>query len=151
MSDRELRGVGVSPGVAFAPALAVRWTFPEIPERTVGPAELEAEVARLHQAVQAVSDQLDALRVRTLQRAGPEAAGIFDAQIMMAEDADFLASVETLIRMNLLSAESAYEFRALELRNAWQNAPPVVPPRSPGRPQCHPAPHAAAPAGAHRR
>lgn len=122
MSDRELRGVGVSPGVAFAPALAVRWTFPEIPERTVGPAELEAEVARLHQAVQAVSDQLDVLRIRTLQRAGPEAAGIFDAQIMLAQDTDFLSSVETLIRKNLLSAESAYEFRALELRNAWQNA-----------------------------
>ena len=30
-------------------------------------------------------------------------------------------SVESLIRKNLLSAESAYEFRALELRNAWQN------------------------------
>lgn len=117
-----LLGVGVSPGVAFAPALVVRWTFPDIPERTVAPGELDGEVARLHQAVAAVSDQLGILRARTLQRAGPEAAGIFDAQIMLAQDADFLAGVETLIRKNLLSAESAYEFRALELRNAWQNA-----------------------------
>ena len=117
-----LRGVGVSPGVAFAPALVVRWAFPEIPERTISPAEFDTEVARLHQAVQAVVDQLAALRLRTLQRAGPEAAGIFDAQIMMVQDGDFLAGVESLIRKNLLSAESAYEFKALDLRNTWQNA-----------------------------
>ncbi len=122
MSDRVLRGVGVSPGVAFAPALIVRWSFPEIPERTISPAEFDAEVARLHQAVQAVVEQLAALRQRTHQRAGPEAAGIFDAQIMMVQDADFLASVESMIRKNLLSAESAYEFKALDLRNTWQNA-----------------------------
>ena len=112
----------MSPGVAFAPALVVRWAFPEIPERTISPAEFDTEVARLHQAVQAVVDQLAALRLRTLQRAGPEAAGIFDAQIMMVQDVDFLAGVESLIRKNLLSAESAYEFKALDLRNTWQNA-----------------------------
>jgi phosphotransferase system enzyme I (PtsI) len=120
MTDRVLVGVGVSPGVAFAPALGVRWAFPDIPERTVAPGELDAEVARLHDAVAAVSEKLGVLRTRTLQRAGPEAAGIFDAQIMLAQDPEFLVSVESLIRKNLLSAESAYEFRALELRNAWQ-------------------------------
>jgi phosphotransferase system enzyme I (PtsI) len=120
VTDRVLLGVGVSPGVAFAPALGVRWAFPDIPERTVAPGELDAEVGRLHDAVAAVSEKLGVLRTRTLQRAGPEAAGIFDAQIMLAQDPEFLASVETLIRKNLLSAESAYEFRALELRNAWQ-------------------------------
>lgn len=122
MTDRTLRGVGVSPGVALAPALVVRWQFPKVPERTVVAAEADAEVARLHQAVQAVVEHLAALRTRTLQRAGPEAAGIFDAQIMMVQDADFLAGVESLIRRNLLSAESAYEFKALDLRNTWQNA-----------------------------
>ena len=122
MTERVLHGAGVSPGVAFAPALVVRWAFPEIPERTIAPGEFDAEVARLHRAVQAVVDQLAALRQRTLQRAGPEAAGIFDAQIMMAQDTEFLAGVESLIRKNLLSAESAYEFKALDLRNTWQNA-----------------------------
>src|SRR5690606_17003959 len=55
-------------------------------------------------------------------RAGPEAAGIFDAQRMMAQDDVFLESVRTLIRNNNLSAETAYEFKALELRNLWQNS-----------------------------
>jgi phosphoenolpyruvate-protein phosphotransferase len=122
MSDRIISGVGVSPGVAFAPAMAVRWSFPAIPARTVAPAELDAEVERLDGALQTVVGQLGALRLRTLQRAGPEAAGIFDAQIMMVQDPEFLASVVGLIRKNQLSAESAYEFKALELRNSWQNA-----------------------------
>ncbi len=94
MTDRILRGVGVSPGVAFAPAIAVRWTFPNIPDRTVAPSELDAESHRLHAAVQAVVDQLGrAARTHPAARR-PGGAGIFDAQIMMVQDADFLASVE---------------------------------------------------------
>lgn len=122
MTERVLRGVGVSPGVAFAPVMAVRWSFPEVPDRNVSPAQHDEEIARLHDAVAAVLAQLAELRERTLQRAGPEEAGIFDAQMMMTQDPTFLASVESLIRKNNLSAETAYEFKALELRNAWQGS-----------------------------
>jgi phosphotransferase system enzyme I (PtsI) len=59
---------------------------------------------------------------RVLQRAGPEESRIFDAQILMAQDQEFLTSVETLIRNNQLSAETAYEFKALELRALWSGA-----------------------------
>ena len=122
MTDRIIRGVGVSPGVAIAPAITVRWAFPEVPDRTVAPSELEHEIHRLHSAVDAVILELQALRDRALQRAGPEEARIFDAQMMMARDPDVLAGVETLIRKNHLAAETAYEFKALELRNTWQGA-----------------------------
>lgn len=122
MNDRILRGVGVSHGVAFARAITVRWSFPDIPNRTVLPGEQDAEIAHLHAAVGATVAQLESLRERTRLRAGPEEAGIFDAQIMMANDADFLASVEHLIRKSNLAAETAYEFRALELRNEWQSS-----------------------------
>ena len=120
MSDRILRGVGVSPGVAFAQAVTVRWSFPDIPNRAVLPGDQDAEIARLHTAVDATVAQLTALRERTILRAGPEEAGIFDAQILMVRDVDFLSSVEFLIRNSNLAAETAYEFRALELRNEWQ-------------------------------
>ena len=49
---------------------------------------------------------------------------IFEAQALMAQDTDFLSSVEQLIRNNLLSAETAYEFKALELRALWSNGSP---------------------------
>jgi phosphoenolpyruvate-protein phosphotransferase (PTS system enzyme I) len=120
--SRTLRGIGVSPGVVCAPALVVRFDFPDVPDRAVRPDQVEAEVQRLHDAVEYVVRQLRELGERVLRRAGPEESRIFDAQILMAQDHDFLASVETLIRNNQLSAETAYEFKALELRNLWSGA-----------------------------
>lgn len=118
-ASRVLRGVGVSPGVAYAPAMVLDWRFPDVPDRAVGPDQVEAEIARLRAAVDEVVAQLDVLRLRVLQRAGLEESKIFDAQSLMARDPEFLASVEHLIRHNLLSAETAYEFKALEVRVAW--------------------------------
>ncbi|MEO7985004.1 MAG: phosphoenolpyruvate--protein phosphotransferase [Gemmatimonadales bacterium] len=120
--SRVIRGIGVSPGVACAPALVVRWDFPEVPDRAVRPDQVEDEVHRLRTAVEHVVADLHVLGGRVLERAGPEESRIFDAQILMAQDVDFLASVETLIRKNQLSAETAFEFKALELRNLWSGA-----------------------------
>ena len=119
---RLFRGIGVSPGVAFGPALLIRWDFPAVPDRTVRADQVENEVRRLHEAVEYVVSHLRELGERVLQRAGPEESRIFDAQMLMAQDKEFLASVETLIRNNQLSAETAYEFKALELRALWSGA-----------------------------
>jgi phosphotransferase system enzyme I (PtsI) len=117
--ERLLRGVGVSPGLAYAPAVVLEWTFPDVPDRAVRPEEVEGEVRRLHQAVEEVVGSLDRLRERVLERAGLEESRIFEAQILMALDPDFLAEVEHLIRQNNLSAETAFEFKALERRAEW--------------------------------
>ena len=116
---RRLQGVGVSPGVGFAPAMVVHWGFPDVADRTVIEGEIEGEVARLRAAVGEAVEGLEQLRDRVLQRAGVEESRIFEAQILMVQDPDFLAGVEALIRKNQLSAETAYEFKALELRNLW--------------------------------
>ena len=121
-TPRQFRGIGVSPGVAWGPALIIRWDFPEVPDRTVRADAVENEVRRLREAVEYVVSHLRELGERVLQRAGPEESRIFDAQILMAQDEDFLTSVETLIRNNQLSAETAYEFKALELRALWSGA-----------------------------
>lgn len=117
--SRTLHGVGVSPGLAVAPALVIESRFPDVPDRSVSVDQVGGEIARLHAAVRAVVESLVALGERTRERAGEEESRIFDAQILMAQDPDFLASVEHLIRQNHLSAETAYEFKALELRVAW--------------------------------
>lgn len=119
MSERTLRGIGVSPGVAYGPALVVDWRFPDVPDRGIGPDQLEAEIARLHDAVEQVVQHLEDLRERVRERAGPEESNIFEAQILMARDPEFISACEHLIRKNLLSAETAYEFKALEMRVSW--------------------------------
>jgi phosphotransferase system enzyme I (PtsI) len=120
--SRILQGIGVSPGVAFGPALIVRLDVPDVPNRGITPDQADAEVVRLHEAVAAVVETLSSLRDRVLQRAGREESHIFDAQILMVQDAEVLNDVEQLIRQNQLSAETAYEFKALENRALWANS-----------------------------
>ena len=136
---RLFRGIGVSPGVACGPALVIRWDFPAVPDRTVRADQVESEVRRLREAVEYVVSHLQELGERVLQRAGPEESRIFDAQILMAQDKEFLAAVETLIRNNQLSAETAYEFKALELQGTLVRRRPAA--RASGRPARHPDAH----------
>jgi phosphotransferase system enzyme I (PtsI) len=120
MSDQRLiRGIGVSPGVAFGPAMIVRLDVADFPNRSIEEDEIESEIVRLRLAVEGVAETLSRLRDRVLHRAGREESHIFDAQILMAQDQDFLREVERLIRENRMSAETAYEFKALEMRNTW--------------------------------
>lgn len=118
-SEHFLRGVGVSPGLAYAPAVVLEWKFPDVPDRGVAPDQVEGEIRRLREAVDAAVSTLNRFRERVLERAGLEESRIFEAQIMMVQDAIFLESVIHLIRQNNLSAETAYEFKALEQRAAW--------------------------------
>src|SRR5467141_2169434 len=119
MSDRQLKGIGVSPGIGFGAAIVVRWTMPEVPHRVVPRSQVEKEVRRLRAAVKDVKRYLQDMRAKAEDRAGVDEARIFDAQILMLEDKEFLSGVADLIRENHLAAEKAYEFKALEVRDMW--------------------------------
>ena len=119
MASRVLRGVGVSPGIVVGPARVLTWDLPTVTRSVVAARDVKKEVRRLHDAVAHVRKLLQDLRERTVERAGEEEAKIFDAQIMMLEDPDFLGDVEQLIRENQLSADRAFEFKTLELKALW--------------------------------
>jgi len=120
VNDRHgLKGIGVSPGIAVGPAVVVRWTLPDVPHRVVPRSQVEKEVRRLRAAVRDVKRHLGELQARAQDRAGVDEARIFEAQILMLEDREFLRSVEDLIRENHLTAEKAFEFKALEVRDLW--------------------------------
>jgi phosphotransferase system enzyme I (PtsI) len=116
---RLIRGTPVSPGVAVGPALVVRWEVPAVPDQPIGPAQVEPEIARLREALAFAKDRILAVRARAAERAGPEEARIFDAQLMILEDADLVGGVERLIRENHFSAERAFEFKIVEWRGLW--------------------------------
>ena len=135
MSERALKGIGVSPGVAVGPVVLVRWALPEVPHRVVPRSQVEKEVRRLRAAVKDVRRHLQAVKARAEDRAGVDEARIFDAQILMLEDREFISAVEDLIRENHLTAEKAPEpiqrLRRVRLRRPRSGSAP----RSrPGRP-----------------
>src|SRR5207245_3088549 len=57
MSDRQLKGIGVSPGIGVGAAIVVRWTMPEVPHRVVPRTQVEKEVRRLRAAAKDVKDR----------------------------------------------------------------------------------------------
>ena len=121
MNDRLLRGVGVSPGVAIGRAVVVQSALPDVPHRVVPRSQVAKEVRRLRAAVRDVQRHVQDLKSRTAVRVGPDEARIFDAQLLMLEDADFLGAIEDLIRENHLTAEKAFEFKVLEQRDVWMS------------------------------
>ena len=121
-SERLLRGIGVSPGIAMGPTVTVRWALPEVPHRVVPRTQVEKEVRRLRAALKDVRRQFVELRARAEDRAGVDEARIFDAQLLMLEDKEFIDGVIELIRENHLTAEKAFEFKTLEVRDLWTAA-----------------------------
>jgi len=122
VSERQLKGIGVSPGIAVGPVVVVRWALPEVPHRVVARSQVEKEVRRLRAAIKDVKRHLAELGERAVDRAGVDEARIFDAQILMLEDREFIGGVASLIRENRLTAEKAFEFKTLEVRDLWTAA-----------------------------
>ena len=122
MSDRLLKGIGVSEGLAIGPAFVVRSGLPEVPHRVVPRSQVEREVRRLKAAVRDVKRGIAALKARAEDRAGVDEARIFDAQMLMLEDSEFIGAAVDLIRENHLTAEKAFEFKAFEIRDLWTSS-----------------------------
>ena len=120
--DRLLKGIGVSPGIAMGPTVTVRWALPEVPHRVVARTQVEKEIRRLRAALKDVRGQLSELQARAEERAGADEARIFDAQLLMLEDKEFIGGVAELIRENHFTAEKAFEFKTLEVRDLWTGA-----------------------------
>ena len=132
-----------SAGSACRPAWPSRrrwWcaaTFPRCRIAPSVPTRSTSEVRRLREAVEDVVAPAAGPRVSACSSGpGPRKSRIFDAQILMAQDEEFLASVETLIRNNQLSAETAYEFKALELQESLVRQAPGC---ASGSPTCTPS------------
>src|SRR2546423_8592483 len=97
-ADRLLKGIGVSPGIAMGPTVTVRWALPEVPHRVVPRTQVEKEVRRLRAALKDVRGQIAELRARAEARAGVDEARIFDAQLLMLEDKEFIGGGARRVR-----------------------------------------------------
>ncbi|HXG89091.1 MAG TPA: phosphoenolpyruvate--protein phosphotransferase [Vicinamibacterales bacterium] len=98
-----LTGIGVSPGIAVGRAViltlrteAIRFPIP--------PDRVDREVAALHGAREQSKQQLGDIRDRMLKARGSELAAVFDAQILMLDDALFVGRAEEIIRGERVNA-----------------------------------------------
>ncbi len=80
------KGIGVSPGVAIAPAVIIDTEEFDIPERHVPVDHAQAELTRLRKAVALSKKEVLDLRKRTSEQLGKETASIFDFHLGLLDD-----------------------------------------------------------------
>lgn len=98
-----LKGIGVSPGIAIAPAVTHGVRSLDIPRFEIE--DPERELARLDAAIAAVRDDLSELRLHTAKAIGERDAAIFDAHLMMLEDVTLMGEAQQRIREEEVNAE----------------------------------------------
>jgi phosphotransferase system enzyme I (PtsI) len=109
---QRLTGIGVSSGVALGPALvAIQRT--QVIRFPVGPDGVARELTALERARQRSREQLEQIRDRVASARGAELAAIFDAQILMLDDAILVDRAAAVVRDERVNAEWAVQ-RALD-------------------------------------
>jgi phosphotransferase system enzyme I (PtsI) len=102
-----LRGTGVSPGIASGRALIVGRERAPVFRLLLPPEQVEGEVQRLARAVEASRGQLQVVKERLSREIGSLHAYIFDAQLLMLEDPLLLDRTVATIRESHVNAEWA--------------------------------------------
>jgi phosphotransferase system enzyme I (PtsI) len=107
-----LTGLGVSPGIGIGKALVLKRGTRDLRFR-VPPSRVVRELERLAAARERSREQLQQIRQRIATSAGTEHAYLFDAQLLMLDDAMLIDRAAEIIRTERLNAGSALE-RALD-------------------------------------
>lgn len=106
-----LIGLGVSPGIGIGKALVLKRGARDLRFR-IAPGRVGRELDRLTQARERSRTQLQQIRQRIAISAGADHAYLFDAQLLMLDDAMLVERAADIIRTERLNAGSALE-RAL--------------------------------------
>jgi len=101
------KGIGVSPGVAIAPAAVVDAEEYDIPERHVPAKMTVKEVARLRKAISVSKSEILDLQKRTAEQIGKETAGIFDFHLGLLTDKVLLKKFTDTIKSEHVTSEYA--------------------------------------------
>src|SRR5579884_3282520 len=92
------RGIAVSPGVAIGPALVLDTEWFRIPQRHIDPAEADAEIARLQEALATAAQETRGNQEVVSAKLGPQYGAIFGAHALMLTDPTLAREIEALIR-----------------------------------------------------
>jgi phosphotransferase system enzyme I (PtsI) len=101
------QGIAVSPGMAIGEAFVVDNEGFRIPRRSIDRESIDAELARLHDAVETVAKQLEKYKRDVAVQLGEQYGAIFSAQLQMLLDSRLQEEISDLIRKRCWSVEYA--------------------------------------------
>ncbi len=114
-----LNGAPASEGLAEGVARTLLWDVPEVPDGSIGEADVGDELERFALARRQLCERLTDLKSRTRERLGDIEARIFDPQLLMLDDALLVEGTQRFIRTHRFTAARAFALRSLELLAMW--------------------------------
>ncbi|MFR8074663.1 MAG: phosphoenolpyruvate--protein phosphotransferase [Lachnospiraceae bacterium] len=98
-------GKSVYKGIVMGPVAVLRKNDYQVKRTRIEDAD--AEILRVTGAVEAAKEQLGRLYDKAVQEVGEASAAIFEVHQMLLEDEDYLESIQSMIRTELVNAEYA--------------------------------------------
>jgi phosphoenolpyruvate-protein phosphotransferase (PTS system enzyme I) len=114
-----ITGIQASEGIAIGSVFVYDPDDYSLDYRRISPAEVAAELKRLHDAVAAVSEELRGIRTQVADNIGNDHAQIFDAHLLILEDVALIQPTLTLIEEKFLNAEHAFWLTFRNLRKQF--------------------------------
>ena len=99
------QGKSVYKGIVMGPVAVLKKNDYQVKRARIE--DPEAEVKRVEEAVEVSKKQLGRLYDKAVREVGEASAAIFEVHQMMLEDEDYLASMQNMIRTELVNAEYA--------------------------------------------
>lgn len=107
--QRVIKGLAVSPGLAFGPVQVVQAGRGRIPQWSVPEEQVEQEIARLREAVAVAREEFRARQAIVEREAGARDAEIFAVHRAVLADPGAVAQIEGTLRDERVNAESALQ------------------------------------------
>jgi len=107
-SEIVLKGVPAAPGIAYGPSFILDKGEFIVPKRSISASEVDSEIARFEEAVNNARREIHQLKTKITHDMGLAHAQIFDAHLLVLQDADLLNRVISDIRKTKSTAEYVF-------------------------------------------
>lgn len=116
--EKIYRGIPVSGGVCRGKIFVLGKSTPLVPKRQITDQEIPAEISRLERAVADTLHQIHQIQQQVAAKIGIQEASIFDAHLLILQDAVLLGEVARLIKEQKVNAEFAFQTAAAKYSEA---------------------------------
>ena len=103
-----IKGIPIAGGIVIGNTRIVLPGESQVTQRAVPISSIQSEIKSLEQAVEETANELNDLRDSAIKKMGGPAAKIFEAQLMIAQDREFLSQVKEDIKLQKLNAAFIY-------------------------------------------
>jgi phosphotransferase system enzyme I (PtsI) len=108
-STVKLRGVAASAGLACGISFIHYEKLARVRKERILSSQVRAEIKRLNRALAKTTSELEVLRNEARSSVGTELSKIFDAELMILEDADFITKVKQAVVAKLQNVEYLFQ------------------------------------------